>query len=180
LPQKGLQCLAEICVVFELKTSRMLAEHGLDHFSPSTQIEFVSANCLSYQPAILAILTDLSTITRAWRSAYDPSLGYIVVHEYSSLTTDEMLHLVCHHLQETAVRHPAYVPQSASDINGERYRSMKRKFNDAAFSDALAQFEVSAEGTKEWSRDRAVATWDFLRNMGVDRMPAVVQYQMYS
>jgi hypothetical protein len=61
---------------------------------------------------------------------------------------------------------------------------MKRKLNDAVFSDdtsyTLAQFVVSAEG-KEWSKDRAtIATWDFLEPWGwVLCMPAVVQYKYY-
>lgn len=172
---------SELNVVIELKTSENFQDN-IESFYPSIQVEFVSANCLSNQPGILAVLTDLATSAIAWKSVFDSQRGHIVVYMYEGLSIAAMCQLVSDHLTDTAVLDPAFVPApNSNDANAQRSLAMKRKFEESTGfdSDALAQFEVMAEGTAPWSRERGQATWDLLRTAGVERMPALVHHSMY-
>lgn len=164
----------EICVLFELKTSSQMNPK----FQNSATVELISASFLSEQPAILCLLTDLNSVTEAWRTYYDPSLDQNVVDRYHKLTIDQTISLIAFHLTQV-VRNPVFVAQpSSNDPNAQRSLCQKRKLDTSGLQEALDRFEDMAEGTADWSRDRAIATWDFLQNMGVEQMPAVVKYSM--
>jgi hypothetical protein len=167
----------ELCVVIELKTSEQIRVHKITHFAASAQVEFVAANCLSYQPGILEILTDLNSGAMAWCSSYNSENDTMRVEEFE-LTMDQLGWLLCKFLAEQTVRQPDFVPNpSSAEPSGRRHLLIKRKFAD--MSDVLSQFADMAEGTDDWSRDRAAATWNLLQNCGVERMPTVLHYQMY-
>jgi len=168
----------QMCVLFELKTSQNIEKNGIETFIPSAVVEFISANCISHQPSILTVLTDLNNNTHAWKSYYDLSGKRVDVDEYENLTLDQMISLVAYHLNQHVVKDARYSIHSSSDAQGQRYTHLKRKFDDSDLKEALDRFEDMAEGTADWSRDRALATWDFLQNMGVERMPATVKYSM--
>jgi hypothetical protein len=171
----------EICVVVELKTTNNIKQNGIDAYDPSARVEFVSANCLSHQPSILTVLTDLNSIARAWVSHYDSDMKQVIVVEYLSLSLNEVVALMAEHLNTAVMKNKAFFVQSTStQVEAQRRLEMKRKFSEGGISDAWAQFEDLAEGTEDWSRDRALATWNLLRNCGIDHMPTVVHHSMYT
>jgi hypothetical protein len=171
----------QICVVVELKTTTTMNEKGISAFNAPAIVEFVSANCLSYQPSIMAVLTDLNSHTKAWVSRYDPVRKQIIALVYSNLSLDAMVTLMAEHLNTAVVKDNAFLPLPSSTIpEAQRSIVIKRKFAEGGITDAWAQFEDLADGTEDWSRDRALATWNLLRNCGIDRMPTVVHHCMYT
>jgi hypothetical protein len=175
----GISLAKEACVVVELLTRAQLASVGFAKFVPSAVVAFVSANCKSNQPAILTVLTDLSSAARAWESRFNPEKGRIEVSEYIYLDLGQMVSLIAHHLNTYAVRDPRFVAVLGSnDVHAQRQLMMKRKRAPDDMTDAFAQFDDLAEGTSDWSRGRAEATWHLLRCAGVEQMPAVVRYSM--
>ncbi len=171
----------EICIVVELNTTNKMNERGINAFDAAAIVEFVSANCLSYQPSIMAVLTDLNANSKAWVSRYDPARGHIIVLEYSNLSLGAMVALMAEHLKNAVVKDNAFVPlPSSTKPEAQRSLAIKRKFSEGGITDAWAQFEDLADGTEDWSRDRALATWNLLRNCGIDRMPTVVHHSMYT
>jgi hypothetical protein len=168
-----------ICVLFELKTSDKMNELGLAECAPQALVEFVAANFVSYQASILAVLTDLGSNSTAWKSTCDPVTGKVVNQEYPNLSLDQVISLVASHLETDVVKDPTFVPSSTPNApQAQRALQMKRKLDDTDLNEALDQFEEMAEGTENWSRDRALATWHFLQKMGVEEMPTVVKYSM--
>jgi hypothetical protein len=168
-----------ICVLFELKTSDKMNELGLAECAPQALVEFVAANFVSYQASILAVLTDLGSNSTAWKSTYDPVTGKVVNQEYPNLSLDQVISLVASHLETDVVKDPTFVPSSTPNApQAQRALQMKRKLDDTDLIEALDQFEEMAEGTENWSRDRALATWHFLQKMGVEEMPTVIKYSM--
>jgi hypothetical protein len=51
----------QLCVLFELKTDEKIEEFGFNKFVCQAKLEMLSARCLSHQPNVLLILTDLSS-----------------------------------------------------------------------------------------------------------------------
>lgn len=172
---------AELCVAVELKTLAQTSKNGgYGHFEAPALVEFVAANYLSNQPSILVILTDLNTGGVAFLSYFDRDRDQIVVKQYALTTVDQVVSLISHHLTTAVVKDTAYVPKLNSiDFEAQRRLAMKRKFDDTDMIDALARFEDLAEGTADWSRGRAEATWNLLQTMGVDRMPVTVHHSMF-
>ncbi len=94
----------QICVIVELKTTAKMSERGIDAFNAPAIVEFVSANCLSYQPSIMAVLTDLNSHSKAWVSRYDPLREHIIVLEYSNLSLSAMVSLMAEHLNTAVIK----------------------------------------------------------------------------
>lgn len=172
----------EICVVFELKTAKQVAStEGLRHFANSAMTEFVAANYLSYQPAVMTILTDLCSGAIIWCAEWvsndSPSGGKVLVTECNA-TIGQMASMLNSFLMTKPIREPDFQPETRNDPRGERFYAMKRKHTD--ISDQISRFEILTDGTADWSKERAAATWDFMQNCGFETMPALVRHTMYS
>ncbi len=180
---KGLASLSyssQLCVLFELKTADRLRDND---FNGSAVVECLSASFLSKQPSILVVLTDLHSRASLWRSSYNTRTNALIFTEYLNVSLDQMIALVNESLMnpDNTVPDPTFNPTQFPDGTGARSIAMKRKLAGAAdISDALAQFEVEAEGSLDWSRDRAVATNNLFKNCGIEPMSKLVQFSMYA
>jgi hypothetical protein len=180
---KGLASMSwtsQLCVLFELKTTNRLRENV---FNGNAVVECLSASFLSKQPSVLVVLTDLHSHASLWRSSYDTSTNALIFTEYLEVSLNQMIALVSESLTNpnNTVSNPTFNPTQFPDGTGARSIAMKRKLAAAAdISDALAQFEVEAEGTLDWSRNRAVATNNLFKNCGIEPMSKLVHFSMYA
>lgn len=108
----------------------------------------------------MTVLTDSGAnelnLACAWRSKFDADRDQVPADEYTNVTFDETLALICQYLGESTVRDAIYLPRpNSNDHNAQHHLLMKRRFDTALLLDALSQCQEMAEGTPDWSGGRA-------------------------
>jgi hypothetical protein len=172
-----------ICVLFEVKTEDNVRgfSNGLKHFEPQAQVELLASRCLSDQPHVLLVLTDL--VSGAILYTIDYSLQYksfsLVERE---ATLDVMGSVVENFLREKTVPDVNFRPIEADsnprDISCIEFKKRKLS-NDLGL--ALEHFNDMVADAEPNSKERVCLVEQLFRSIpDLDRMPSVVQYGMYS
>eukprot|EP01041_Mallomonas_annulata_P001403 gene1402-2697_t len=111
----------QISVLFELKSTS-----SFEKSLAQATIELVAARCLSEQPQVMVVLTDLCTGASVLRTHYDCALKQFVIWEYNLSLTD-MAILVSEFLMTTAVPRAEYMAREGStDPRDEGVLTFKR------------------------------------------------------
>eukprot|EP01031_Cornospumella_fuschlensis_P028981 gene28981-34975_t len=99
------------CVLWELKTDENAAKHSnsLMHFESQGCLELLAARCLSDQPGVLVVLTDLVSGAVLLSMVYRELYGSFDVVEYQA-TLDQMGCMVACFLSDTAVPDASFRP----------------------------------------------------------------------
>jgi len=170
------------CVLFELKTDENVLEHEnrLRHFENQALLELLSARCLSRQPGILVVLTDLFSgailYTIEYRIEYD---SFEVVEKETTL--DEMGILVAEFLASKAVPDAGFRPREEdNNLRDQCCITFKKRKLSHDVGLAWEQFEEMAEDTAPNSRERAELVAQLFRAMEVPQMPSFVHHCLYS
>jgi hypothetical protein len=164
-------------VLFELKTSKVIEEAGFQRYVPQGLFEFLSARCLSNQPGVLVILTDLSSGAMSFDMSYVPEDNSFVVRKYT-LTLDGMATMVSKFLTETAVPRASYRPREERNDPRETtviaFKKMKMS-NDMGL--AWEHYNDMVDDTKPWSRERVQLVQELFNSFSdVERTPSILQY----
>ena len=105
---KGAQ--ESLSVLFELKTHDYVLTYGeLAHFEPQAELELLAARCVSDQPVVLVVLTDLVSAAILYYIEYSPDQQFFEVVERPA-TLDDMGAVIAEFLTSTAVPRSDYRP----------------------------------------------------------------------
>lgn len=106
----------ELCVLFEIKTSdRVRTENGFSPSEPQALLELVAARCMSHQPNVLVILTDLTTGAMGFTFEYVAARKSFTVCRYESLSLSQMSGLVTSFLANNCVPCVDFIPRAESN-----------------------------------------------------------------
>lgn len=171
-----------ICVLWEIKSEQNVAQYsdGLKHFQPQASIELLAARCLSDQPDVLVVLSDLDSGALLLKIAYNETFKQFDVVEYTA-TLDQMGVMVAQFLSNDTVPDASYRPveslQNPRDVPVITFKKTKLS-HDVGL--ALEHFNDMAEDTEPNSRERAYLVEQLFRSMEVPRMPTMVHHSMYT
>ena len=172
----------QLCVLYEIKTTkRIMEDGGFRKTTPQAILELVAARCLSVQPNVLVILTDLSTGGVAFWFEYSEEYESfsLVSKEMTSLTV--MANMVASFVQSKVVADSKYRPMESKNLPLDmavlRFKKQKLSPVDCLALDAFNEMmDYTADGSKERARQAA----DWFTNLGCERIPSLVHYSMYS
>ena len=170
-----------VSVLWELKTDDNSAQYAdaLMHFESQGFIELLAARCLSDQPGVLVVITDLVSGAVLLDIVYKEQYAQFDVVEYE-VTLDQMGCMVAQFLSETAVPDASYRPmdeQNPRDVSVIAFKKTKLSHDVGV---ALEHFNEMVTDTEPNSRERAYLVEQLFRSMEVPRMPTLVHYSMYS
>ena len=169
-----------LSVLFELKThdNVLNSSDGLVSFEPQAQLELLAARCVSDQPGVLVVLTDLVSAAILYYLEYSPDQQTFEVVERPA-TLHEMGALVAEFLASTAVPRSDYRP--LEDRNDPREApclqfKKTRLSHDAGL--AWEHFQDMADDTEPNSKERAELARQLFRSMDVP-MPSILHDSIY-
>ena len=172
-----------ICVLFEVKTEDNVrsSSNGLKHFEPQAQVELLASRCLSDQPHVLVVLTDLVSGAILYTIEYSVDYQSFSVVE-REVTLDVMGSVVENFLKDKTVPDVKFRPVEANlnprDISCIEFKKTKLS-NDLGL--ALEHFNDMVADTEPNSKERACLVEQLFHSMpDLNRMPSVVQYSMYT
>lgn len=84
----------EVCVVLEVQTSKRSEDDKLPKNTPQLIVELLSASCLTNQPTVLAILSDVNNLISAMILTYDKNKKQHGITQYSGINLNDMGNLV--------------------------------------------------------------------------------------
>jgi len=169
----------EICVLFEIKTDDNVLQYedGLVHFESQALVELLAARCLSYQPGVLVILTDLVSGAFLYKFEYTPDVqGFEVVEK--EITLDEMGARVAEFLAGTAVPSEKFRPIDDNNPRDAPCIAFKKAKLSHEVGLALEHFEEMVEDTAPFSRERAQLVASFFNSVDIP-MSALVHHSLY-
>eukprot|EP01041_Mallomonas_annulata_P001500 gene1500-2893_t len=145
----------EICMLFELR--RDSYEQGV----AQAIIELICARCLSFQPQVMVVLTDLCTGASVYRTHYDCESKQFSIWEYPLISLTNMAMVVSDFLLTTAIPRADYQPrEDLNDPRGEGVKSFKRmKLSTSEVLEQHLEMLQDAENIQE----RAQITASILR-----------------
>jgi hypothetical protein len=175
LPQKvaKISYAAEICVVFEVKTTKRMGDGGIEKNTPQLILELFAARYHSDQPNILAVLSDIHSSTCVMELQCD-EMGEVSIIQYDNISLSQMGAIVASHLRSPikAIPRPNYTPKpdepAAKGVIG-----FKRKFKTNLTSTvAWEQYTDMVEDTLPFSAERRFLTNQLFRQWGVEMEPS--------
>ena len=176
---------SEIAVIIELKTKSNVEKNGglgAIEFNRQAILELCSARCLSHQPGILVVLTDLNSGAIAFETVFSNDSQNYFIHKIS-LRHDQVCPFIAHFLSSCSVPNPSFVPSANSDDPREAgvVHFKRAKLSDIGTSLAWEHMEEMKEETEPWSRERALVVRDFFQSLNLERTPTVIEYStMYT
>ena len=168
-------------VLFELKTDANVQKYanGLKEFEPQAVTELLAARCLSQQPGVLVVLTDLVSGAILYKMGYNEADNVFHVAEQET-SLDGMGVIVTEFLDRTAVPCATFQPNEAAnnprDIPCIAFKRTKLS-HDVGL--AWEHFEEMAEDTEPNSRERAQLVDQLFRAMEVPHKSSLVHHCMY-
>jgi hypothetical protein len=170
----------EILVLFELKAENQKIEDSCGQ----AVLELLAARCLSNQPNVLVVLTDMATEAIAFHIAYDPvNLEHFFIKRWNNMSLGAMAVLVRSFIADWGVYEGGtFVPDANSqDVKHTQVLSFKRQKLSAGYTSTLAweHFAELREDTEPNSLARAELTRQLFTSWGVERMPAMLHPSMY-
>jgi hypothetical protein len=172
----------ECSVLFELKTSEKVqrSANGFKQFEPQAVLELLAARCLSHQPGVLVVLTDLVSGAVLYSIEYaEEHASFCVVEKETTL--DEMGVLVAEFLADKAVPNESFRPnEAANNPRDTACIAFKRAKLSHDVGLAWEHFEEMAEDAEPNSRERAQLVDQLFRAMDAPYMSSLVHHCMYS
>ena len=168
-----------ICVLFELK-SDVNMEKGLEHFESQCFVELLAARCVSDQPYVLVVLTDLVTGAMLFELEYTEKNKRFGALQ-AKVTLDQIGTNVANFLADKTV--PDSTFRADEEENNPQFflvQEWKKSKQSHPVGLALEHFNEMVEDTEPNSRERAFLVADLFRAMEVPRMPTLLQYSMYA
>jgi hypothetical protein len=167
----------EACVVVEYKTTQAVTKEGrLDKFGYQALLELVAARCVSHQPSVLAILTDLSSHGAiAYETIYHTESNSYHVQKLK-LRHTQLYAYIARFLNRSTFPKPDFKALPESDV--VRFKKAKL-INQTDSSLAWEHFEELKEDSEPWSRERGIAARDLFQSWGVETIPSVIHCSMY-
>ena len=171
-----------ICVLWEVKTEENTSQYadGLRHFQPQALIELLAARCLSEQPGVLVVLTDLVSGALLLKIVYNEEYKGFDVVEYET-TLHQMGVMVAQFLSQTSVPDASFRPVEARenprDFSVITFKKTKLS-HDVGL--ALEHFNDMVDDTEPNSRERAYLVEQLFKSMDIPRMPTMVHHSMYT
>ena len=178
-------CSRQLCTAFEYKIN------DLDKHAPQAMVELIAARCLSEQPEVLVVLTDLRTGAICYRFTFVESTGesssssssaarpstaeFIVIETRATLT--EMGALVASFLRAHTVPNAAFVARLPEGPNRGVVEFKRQKLSHDDMM-AWEHFQEFKDSTQPWSWERAQLTRDFFSEMHLP-MPALTHPSLY-
>jgi hypothetical protein len=162
----------QVSVLFELKTNDNVRTFGLQHFVPQGHCELLAARVLSYQPKVLAIVTDLFNEAVVFQINYDKQYkSFNVVETFCSLS--EMATLVSSFLSETAIPNVAYRPLESNPKDEEVliFKKTKVSNDDGIAMEHLKEIMDDPESSFE---ERYHFARQLFMSSDIERMPTML------
>ena len=170
----------QLCVLFELKTEQNVTEKGLEQFVNQAYLELVASRCLSSQPSVLVILTDLCSGSIALWLDYDLANKRFAVQK-QRLTLSAMAKKVSGFLKSTAKPDAGYRPlEERNDPKELDVLTFKRTKLTPVDCLAWEHFNAFVDDSKDWSKERGELTADLFHELGYERIPSLVHHSMYA
>ena len=178
-------CSRQLCTVFDYKIN------DLDKHVPQAMIELIVARCLSEQPEVLVVLTDLRTGAICYRFTFVESEGessstsssaarpsaikFVMIETRATLT--EMGALVANFLRAHTVPDPVFEAKLPEGANRGVVEFKRQKLSHDDMM-AWEHFQEFKDSTQPWSWERAQLTRDFFSEMHLP-MPALTHSSLY-
>lgn len=174
---KGAQ--ESLSVLFELKThDNVLKYGGLAHFEPQAELELLAARCVSDQPGVLVVLTDLVSAAILYYIEYSPDQQIFEVVERPA-TLDEMGAVVAEFLTSTAVPRSDYRPlEHRNDPRETACLQFKKTKLTHDVGLAFEHFEDMTDDTVPNSKERVELVKQLFASMDVP-MPSILHDSIY-
>ena len=172
---------SKLSVIIELKTTMSIASDSAlfdaTQLKVQTILELCCARCVSDQPGILAVLTDLSTGAVAFEAVMEPGSEYFI--RKMSLQLNQLYPFIANFLSQYAIADPR-LPFSvmSDDPRLQDVARFKKSRLTVGPSLALEHWEELREMTEPWTRERAMATRDLFQSLGVDYTPSILHCSM--
>ncbi len=158
-----------ISVLFELKTD---SAGTLENFVPQGGCELLAARILSYQPKVLAVVTDLCSGAIVLQFDYDRSYRSFKVIE-TFCTLSEMATLVCQFLTDAAVPDVSFRPVDSDPRDEEAIIFKKTKMcNDQGI--AMEHFMEMVDDPDTTPEERYHLARQLFMSSDVERMPTLL------
>ena len=176
-------CLqSKLAVIIELKTLKSITSNASQFDDSSlrnqTVLELCSARCLSDQPGILAILTDLTTGAVAYEAVMEAGAGYFI--RKVPLQLNQVYPYIAQFLGQYAIPDPLLPYAAVSDDprlhDVTQFKRARLSVGQSTL--AMEHWEELHGMTEPWSRERAMATRDLFQSLGVEYTPTVLEYAM--
>lgn len=180
-------CSQQLCVAFEFKTP----DADYTTHIPQAMMELIAARCLSEQPEVLVVLTDLSYGAICYRFTFNEddvetassscssaglSTTAFVAIKYTT-TLSQMGELVADFLSTRAVPNPLF---RAIEPEGSNRGVIEFKKQKLSHDEMLAweHFQEFKDSTQPWSWERAKLTRDLFSELHCP-MPGLTHPSMY-
>eukprot|EP00597_Dinobryon_sp_UTEXLB2267_P013382 CAMPEP_0170105750 /NCGR_PEP_ID=MMETSP0020_2-20130122/4962_1 /TAXON_ID=98059 /ORGANISM="Dinobryon sp., Strain UTEXLB2267" /LENGTH=445 /DNA_ID=CAMNT_0010329941 /DNA_START=13 /DNA_END=1350 /DNA_ORIENTATION=+ len=170
-----------ISVLWELKTYENTVQQtdALMHFESQGLVELLAARCISNQPGVLVVISDLVTGAVLLKIDYNEECDAFEVVEYEA-SLDQMGYMVAQFLSESAVPVAGFRPieahQNPRDMPVIKFKKTKLSQEVGL---ALEHFNDMVDDTEPNSRERVQLVEQLFRSMDVPYMPSIVHYSMY-
>eukprot|EP01035_Chromulina_nebulosa_P018296 gene18296-23979_t len=132
----------ELCIVFEIKTDEVMNKGIEKHYNEAIA-ELIASRCLSSQPVILLILTDLAHKTTMFQYSFDDEKSSFYIDQFENVSLEQMAVKVRHHLEVFCVPNALYESpddvEKANDIEKGVVHFKKRQRVNTVKSLALEQ-----------------------------------------
>ena len=160
------------CVLIEFKTTAQFHHDNI----PQLLAETLALRCLSCQPAVLCVLTDLNDGAFVAKTAWNAVCMKTSIDVSNKVTVSQMYRCIADFLRTSTVPEMSKIPLNPELLYDPVFepamqmkKLLKRKRGDS--SSAVEQYEELAEGTLPFSRERALAVRHLFQSYGFDEMP---------
>eukprot|EP00595_Chromulina_sp_UTEXLB2642_P001504 CAMPEP_0196767856 /NCGR_PEP_ID=MMETSP1095-20130614/42045_1 /TAXON_ID=96789 ORGANISM="Chromulina nebulosa, Strain UTEXLB2642" /NCGR_SAMPLE_ID=MMETSP1095 /ASSEMBLY_ACC=CAM_ASM_000446 /LENGTH=208 /DNA_ID=CAMNT_0042136607 /DNA_START=528 /DNA_END=1151 /DNA_ORIENTATION=+ len=142
----------EICVAFEIKTDEVIDKEGIDKYYNQAIGELIASRCLSSQPVVLVVLTDISRKATIFQYSFDNNRSSSFIEIFKNVSLEQMASKVRQHLEDFCVPDALYEPPeeveeaSAVEIGVVQFKK-KQKLNQVSSLDQLEDMMMNRD---EW------------------------------
>jgi hypothetical protein len=169
----------EIIIIFELKTE----VRGYKSSCNQAVVELLAAKCLSHQPNVLVVLTDVATGAIAFHVQWHPDHpDDFSVKQWNIDSLGAMAQLVKTFLNDWGRAKGDFIPHADSEDQNELQviNFKKRKLSSGITSTVeWEHFSELREDTEPNSLERVNLTRQLFSSWGVERMPSLLNPSMY-
>jgi hypothetical protein len=169
----------EIIIIFELKTE----VRGYKYSCGQAIVELLAAKCLSNQPNVLVVLTDVATGAIAFHVQWHPDHpDDFSIKQWNMDSLGAMAHLVKTFLNEWGQAQGDFIPHADSNDPKEmQVLNFKRRKLSSGITSTVEweHFSELREDTEPNSLERVNLTRQLFSSWGVERMPSLLNPSMY-
>ena len=170
----------QLCVLFELKTAnRIEKEGGFSESTAQAKVELLAARCLSNQPNVLLILTDLCTGAMSFWFEYDEKFKSFSLVSSTLSSLSEMGNVVTSFVTDKVVANAGYQALAENESALEKPVLLFKKQKLSPMDDlAMDAFNEMMDFSEDGSRERAQMAAEWFSAIGFERTPSVLRYPL--